>query len=335
MWLPADEVESMIECGICKDVMKDPRTLPCVHSFCLNCLEQCAVRTRIGTRMPCPICRRMFRIPKEGFYKLIVNFVINKMILFHAASRQRYIKFEKLQRYFCDNHRQNLIAFYCYDCEVTFCPICFLADHYKHNCEMIEEILWTLKKHLKDESDAINGFRQEITRLLQNYSEQKTSFVLNVEEVRMAVKLKCEEMKQVADWNMRPILDQQVHCLLTKLDSSQNRIMEALNVDERGLRRKKRDMEYFMMVCERLVATSDHVRITAVMKLMQARAAELKSQSMVLLKPPNVEFLRSSSVDGITPASIGKIAGSYVKKFIFYSMLWTIYNHAKLIFLVI
>jgi len=61
------------ECSICKDELKDPRLLPCVHSFCLKCLKQYCRDKLPGDDAPCPECRREFRIPKVGVAGLTVR----------------------------------------------------------------------------------------------------------------------------------------------------------------------------------------------------------------------------------------------------------------------
>jgi len=32
-------VDNESECAICKEVFTDPRVLPCVHTFCLKCIQ--------------------------------------------------------------------------------------------------------------------------------------------------------------------------------------------------------------------------------------------------------------------------------------------------------
>jgi len=54
------------KCPICQDEIKDPRLLPCIHSFCLECLKQYCRDKLPGDDMPCPECRQEFQIPKDG-----------------------------------------------------------------------------------------------------------------------------------------------------------------------------------------------------------------------------------------------------------------------------
>ena len=59
---------SLKECAICQDRLREPRVLPCIHSFCLECLENyCRSKNNLpGDDVSCPECRHEFHIPKNG-----------------------------------------------------------------------------------------------------------------------------------------------------------------------------------------------------------------------------------------------------------------------------
>jgi len=73
------------DCAICREGLRDPRTLPCFHSFCLGCLEEflkvpnSTIADGTPTSSTCPLCRTAFGIPKrEGVAALPVDpFVLN------------------------------------------------------------------------------------------------------------------------------------------------------------------------------------------------------------------------------------------------------------------
>lgn len=70
------------ECVICRESLKNPKTLPCSHVFCMSCLEETARCNDIkpGDIMPCGICRRHFRIPEEGFDGIEIFEAVEKVI---------------------------------------------------------------------------------------------------------------------------------------------------------------------------------------------------------------------------------------------------------------
>ena len=54
------------KCSICCDQFKEPKMLPCQHTFCLKCLENVAKLNDPNT-VDCPLCRDVYEVPaKEG-----------------------------------------------------------------------------------------------------------------------------------------------------------------------------------------------------------------------------------------------------------------------------
>src|SRR6218665_2036841 len=72
------------ECSICMSVFNDPRMLPCIHTFCFECLKHTAEagQKNPGDRMNCPLCRRDFIIPADGMNGLQKNFFMEKFLEF-------------------------------------------------------------------------------------------------------------------------------------------------------------------------------------------------------------------------------------------------------------
>jgi hypothetical protein len=61
------------ECPICLHSLRDPRSLPCVHSFCLLCIENYLRDSQYTNKFPCPLCAEEFPIPDGGLSKLPKN----------------------------------------------------------------------------------------------------------------------------------------------------------------------------------------------------------------------------------------------------------------------
>ena len=80
------EVKDITECPICTDMFCNPKMLPCFHTFCLKCIEQYGVGKKEGEALPCPMCRREFKVPTGGMSKLSTNFFIDRLIIAHSIS---------------------------------------------------------------------------------------------------------------------------------------------------------------------------------------------------------------------------------------------------------
>lgn len=74
-------LEDITECPICNDTFQDPRSLPCIHTYCLRCIQRYADGRKPGTdRIACPLCRREFDIPPAGLGALPKNFFVQKCV---------------------------------------------------------------------------------------------------------------------------------------------------------------------------------------------------------------------------------------------------------------
>ena len=65
-----------LECGICLDQFKQPRSLPCLHAFCHECLN---IWCQKQSEIRCPNCNRPTVIPKDGVAGFPVQFMVNNL----------------------------------------------------------------------------------------------------------------------------------------------------------------------------------------------------------------------------------------------------------------
>ena len=113
------------ECPLCLETVKTPKTLPCLHSFCLVCLDKLAgfARRQLQTTIKCPVCQTSFQIPEgDTFNNLPTSFHLNRLVDL-LALRDGSAQTQKCNS--CDEN--NTATCYCFVCQNFLCTSCYDA----------------------------------------------------------------------------------------------------------------------------------------------------------------------------------------------------------------
>jgi len=69
-------VDELTTCPICLEDLVNPKSLPCVHTFCMRCIKNYCGSSLPCAHVNCPVCRRSFVIPEGGVEQLPNNFML-------------------------------------------------------------------------------------------------------------------------------------------------------------------------------------------------------------------------------------------------------------------
>ena len=138
-----DNLHDEVSCSVCMCTYTDPKQLPCLHSFCLHCLNGIQRTSGVHGKITCPECRKQFKIPGSGNpSELPTNFRINSLVDVLSIKECSTANVE------CGNcEKRSAQTLYCFQCCAFWCEECILA----HN------VIRTNKEHktlaLKDFQD--------------------------------------------------------------------------------------------------------------------------------------------------------------------------------------
>ena len=147
---PHNQVEKF-SCGVCLVAHKEPKVLPCCHTFCKSCLDGLVTETSpqpstskdvlpiYGTCIPlassskkdrlslrCPECRTEHDIPDGGVAGFLTDILLENSSF--VASRDK--ESEPVEKLACGECEEGEPAVaYCHDCEAFVCESCKVALH--------------------------------------------------------------------------------------------------------------------------------------------------------------------------------------------------------------
>eukprot|EP00058_Branchiostoma_floridae_P005881 XP_002591369.1 hypothetical protein BRAFLDRAFT_227369 [Branchiostoma floridae] len=159
----ADFDEQFLTCSVCMLHFRDPRVLPCLHTFCRECLQEWATKQ---PPLECPTCLTQVSLPDQGVDGLRTNFYVNNLLDFAAVKKGAgpgIVTQENLEasegvpssfqrKAFCPKHEDQVLTFYCEPCQTLVCVACTVVDHRpgdKHNPVEIGSVAERKKRDLQ------------------------------------------------------------------------------------------------------------------------------------------------------------------------------------------
>ena len=120
-----DNLHEEVSCSVCMTTFTEPKILPCLHTFCLHCLNGILRTSGRHDIIPCPECRREVQVPSSGnLNDLPTNFRINSL-LDVLAIKECHTAGVKCAN--CDKSSRH--SSYCFQCCAFWCDECIIAHN--------------------------------------------------------------------------------------------------------------------------------------------------------------------------------------------------------------
>ena len=157
----SDPQLDLVTCCLCYDIFnhtdKLPKGLPCMHTFCLECLEKFAV-DKVGLQLPCPLCQRKFSVPTEGAKAIPTNITVKHLL---DTTPRKSPCGQK-----CQVHGKEAFEFVCKTCHLPLCSTCMInvvnGPHARHTLENMQDILAEMMMEYKESKDKTEKIDDEI-----------------------------------------------------------------------------------------------------------------------------------------------------------------------------
>ena len=109
-----------VTCSVCIHLFEEPKQLPCLHIFCLECLNDLARTSTRHGKIKCPLCQSEVGVPESGSMETLPDCFYLKNLLDILAIKE--CNTSKVTCGNCDQKSED--ASYCFNCAKFWCKDC-------------------------------------------------------------------------------------------------------------------------------------------------------------------------------------------------------------------
>ncbi|KAM4551217.1 tripartite motif-containing protein 16-like [Odontesthes bonariensis] len=248
-----------ISCSICLDVLKEPVTIPCGHSYCINCIKtHWDGEDQKGTHS-CPQCRETF-IPRPVLVKstMLADLVeqLKKTGLQAAPADHCYAGAEDVACDFCSGRKLKAIKS-CLSCLASYCEK-HLQPHYD---------VAPLRKHKlvepsKNLQENICSVHDEVMKMFCRTDQKSICYLCSVDEHKGH-----DTVSAAAERTERQ----------RELEGSRQQIQQRIQDAEKDVKLLQQEVEAIDQSADETVEDTQKI-FTELIRLLQKRSSDVKQQ---------------------------------------------------------
>ncbi|XP_077865508.1 tripartite motif-containing protein 2-like, partial [Saccoglossus kowalevskii] len=170
-----DEItEDFLTCCICFEHYRQPKVLPCLHTFCEQCLITLANKTDLDFK--CPTCSTPCDLGEKEIAGLKGNFFISSLLHEMKKRSKSLSKTASTRSHgLCSIHYGNELRYFCKTCQVPTCTECTIVTH-----RMPEHIHITIKEAV----DECHSYLVESVKILEDRKDVLSKGMRKMTELR-------------------------------------------------------------------------------------------------------------------------------------------------------
>ncbi|XP_055531722.1 RING finger protein nhl-1 isoform X6 [Wyeomyia smithii] len=319
-----EQFEQLLTCCVCLDRYRNPKLLPCQHSFCMEpCMD--GLIDYVKRQVKCPECRAEHRIPYQGVQGFPTNVTLQRFLELHIEITGELpdpTSGQVMER--CNVCSEKAYCTQCVHCEKKICADCKSAhmdilrreinrinnqirrglhrlkevlavveknaQNLQNNCgsvsEEIDEIYRRLQKALKDRTDHLRGDMDKyLSTELKNVLTMKENLELEIANIQSNSDLAEKYMNEGSvEWDDCELMDTK-EIFLRTVDFIRNFDCETMDYS--------RKVRFIMNIDPNKLIME--VSSYGDLKLPSDVVGTSQSQSMLLQPPPGPGLMRSKS----------------------------------------
>lgn len=274
----SNTLEEQVTCAVCFEIYRNPHALPCLHTFCLACIEQ----IQRGTQVPCPECRQVAYITRikndfktQGFVDLYYNQKESQLdnaaaqVIQRQNSRNRgsLLKPTGDVTAMCGmcNEKKNVIKSKCVECKQFMCESCDVTHSGIPVCQSHQVI---------SRDQAVTGIQlslQQTIATLQNDKEaiakRSRDIAAKVKDVTNSKEQQMAEVNKVTDDFIKE-LDDNRNGVLHIIKAANNTVVNDLNAKKEIFDDGETEIKEKIDFLAQLVTSDDVSTLTETAKIV-------------------------------------------------------------------
>ena len=276
------KLEEQLTCPVCLDLYTNPKTLPCLHSFCQECLKGLPQEMEFwgDTYLSCPTCRQRTEVSREGVGAFPVAFTLNNL---KEITQSLKNKVSDPQQVTCNDHDKPLEVF-CETCKTAICFHCVVRTHKDHKYDLISDCYPKHYRMLHDSLKPVKGKKEALKKVLSALAEREGGIRERGEGVLEDINGMVEEMIGILRQSERKLTEQVKRVTDAKL--------EMLSRQTKSIKTSLSVLEGVEGYVEWSLKTGTHQQVLRSKKEMMERMSEVTTQI-------NVEELRPIEKDDL------------------------------------
>lgn len=254
-------------CSICLDLLTEPLSLGCGHSFCQTCITgNKEAKMDLGRESSCPLCGMKYSLGNLWPNQHLSN------ILKHL--REVKLNQEEEQKGdLCEHHGEKLLLF-CKEDRKVICWLCERSKaHRGHHTFLLEEVVKECQEKLQAALKRLRKEQQVAEKLEADIREEKVSWKNQIQVERQRIQREFSQLRSI-------------------LDCEERRELEILEDKERkrldNLAESEAELAQQSQLLQELVLDLEHRCEWSAKELLQDMSGIMKWSEVWTLKKPEV-----------------------------------------------
>ncbi|XP_031584846.2 tripartite motif-containing protein 16-like [Oreochromis aureus] len=252
--------QETFSCSICLDLLKDPVTIPCGHSYCMNCIKSFWDEEEKKKIYSCPQCRRTFTPDRPVLEKNTMLAVLvekfKKTELQAAPADHCYAGPEDVTCDVCTGRKMKAVKF-CLVCLVSYCEK-HLQPHYGSPAFGKHKLVEPSKKLQEN----ICSQHDQMMKMFCRTDQQSICYLCSVDEHKGH-----DTVSAAAERTERQ----------RELEVSRQNIQQRIQDREKDVKLLQQEVEAINQSADQTVEHSEKI-FTELIHLIQKRSSDVKQQ---------------------------------------------------------